>query len=547
MLRALSLLLVVQLCVAQQLEWPKQYTAKGHIILPYGEIVEPFTAYVDMSGKGRSRIDYYGGSAIDLNLGDQGQHGTIFKIAYETTQEFANVMTCFGVPGVVGAPVTPQGVLPDISMYKYATDLMYNGVMSEVYMSSNTEEEKNNNYTLIVRKDSKNPITLRFVGFDRLFNSYYDEYVIEYSDFETTLDATVFDYASKFTCKGFPGPGVTLPMIENPMFEFVGASGYEEKHRSYKVDSDFEEFKGHHSRKYESEGEEVKRKTHFRHNHRYIHSMNRRDLPYKLGVNHLTDLADGEISRMRGYRHTPNSPRGTLYKPSISDVPQNYNWRLRGAVTPVKEQGLCGSCWSFGTTGTLEGSQFIKNGMKNLKAFSEQSLIDCSWGYGNNGCNGGESERAYKWIIENGCIPTEESYGGGKFLMQDGFCKVNESECGARISMYVNTAPGNETSLMMAIAERGPISVAIDASHKSFNFYSHGVYYEPACGNGVDNLDHQVLAVGYGTLTPGDPDSDYWYIKNSWSTHWGNDGYVLMSRKNNNCGVTTDASFAILN
>ncbi len=119
--------------------------------------------------------------------------------------------------------------------------------------------------------------------------------------------------------------------------------------------------------------------------------MNRRDLPYKLGVNHLTDLADGEISRMRGYRHTPNSPRGTLYKPSISDVPQNYNWRLRGtttgcnyysfvllvtclpspvilgAVTPVKEQGLCGSCWSFGTTGTLEGSQFIK--VRGLKYF----------------------------------------------------------------------------------------------------------------------------------------------------------------------------------
>lgn len=134
---------------------------------------------------------------------------------------------------------------------------------------------------------------------------------------------------------------------------------------------------------------------------------------------------------------------------------------------------------------------------------SEQALVDCSWGYGNNGCDGGESERAYQWIIKNGCIPTEESYNGGVYLMQvswcccvsmwtiviwfqDGYCQVNKSQCGAKLSKFYNTPSGNTSALVSTIYEKGPISVAIDASHRSFSFYSHGVYYEPECGEFYD-------------------------------------------------------------
>ena len=211
---------------------------------------------------------------------------------------------------------------------------------------------------------------------------------------------------------------------------------------------------------------------------------------------------------------------------------------ISGAVTLVKDQGICGSCWSFGTTGTIEGSYFMKTGQ--LITLSEQSLVDCSWGYGNNGCDGGESERSYQWIIDNGCIPTEDSYG--LYLMEDGYCHVNASVCGASLSSFKNVPSGNITALVAAIYEVGPISVAIDASHKSFSFYANGVYYEPACGNTPDDLDHQVLAVGYGTMNS----KDYYIVKNSWSPLWGMDGYVLMSRKDNNCGVATDASYGII-
>lgn len=224
---------------------------------------------------------------------------------------------------------------------------------------------------------------------------------------------------------------------------------------------------------------------------------------------------------------------------NAAQIPTFYNWRIRGAVTPVKDQGICGSCWSFGTTGTIEGSYFIKH--KALKELSEQALVDCSWGYGNNGCDGGESERAYQWIIDHGCIPSSDSYGA--YTMQDGRCMVNASVCGAKLSKFHNTPSGDIDTLMSAIYENGPISVAIDASHKSFSFYSDGVYFEKDCGNGVDDLDHQVLAVGYGILDDV-PGQEFWLIKNSWSTYWGMDGYVLMSRKDNNCGVATDASYA---
>lgn len=151
-------------------------------------------------------------------------------------------------------------------------------------------------------------------------------------------------------------------------------------------------------------------------------------------------------------------------------------------------------------------------------------------------------------------------------LYQNGFCHVNSSELTAQIQSYTNVTSGDALALKLALFKNGPVAVNVDASHRSFVFYSYGVYYEPACGefhfnlftfvlllpspwhilalpgNTTDDLDHAVLAVGYGNLN-GEP---YWLIKNSWSTYWGNDGYILMSMKDNNCGVTTDATYVTL-
>ncbi len=155
---------------------------------------------------------------------------------------------------------------------------------------------------------------------------------------------------------------------------------------------------------------------------------------------------------------------------------------------------------------------------------SSQALVDCSWISGNTGCDGGNDYLAYQWLLQynGGRIPSEVSY---PYLMANGVCHADRAATGATITGFVNVTSGDEAALQDAVANKGPISISIDASHDSLSFYASGVYYEPACGNGVNDLDHTVLLVGYGTMN----NQDYWIVKNSWSTHWGGTSCV--------CGV----------
>jgi len=214
-----------------------------------------------------------------------------------------------------------------------------------------------------------------------------------------------------------------------------------------------------------------------------------------------------------------------------SALPASVDWRTRGVVTGIKNQGQCGSCWSFSTTGSVEGAHALHTG--TLTSLSEQNLVDCSTAQGNQGCDGGLMTDAFQYIISNGGIDTEASY---PYTAADGTCHYNAANCGSTLAAYVNVASGSEADLQAKVA-LGPTSVAIDASHNSFQLYSGGVYYEPSCSSTA--LDHGVLAVGYGT-TGG---QDFWIVKNSWGSSWGLSGYILMSRnRGNNCGIATMAS-----
>lgn len=271
--------------------------------------------------------------------------------------------------------------------------------------------------------------------------------------------------------------------------------------------------------------------------HNFLHSLGLKT--FKLGVNQFADLELKEfLSQMTGYRAgNRTSRRGSTYlSPNVPfTLPSSVDWREKGYVTPVKDQGQCGSCWAFSATGAVEGQHFRKTG--KLVSLSEQNLVDCSGGkYGNQGCNGGLMDAAFKYIKENGGIDTEESY---PYEAKDGECRFNPSNVGATVSGYTDVPPG-EDKLQEAVANVGPVSVAIDAGHSSFQLYHSGVYDEPQC---TSNLDHGVLAIGYGT----EDGKDYWLVKNSWGLKWGDQGYIKMSRnKRNQCGIALMASYPLV-
>lgn len=518
---------------------PARYHVIGEVYLPYGEIAEPYEAWVDMSA-GKSRIDYYGGMAKVINRQHVGGFGTMFKIVpLPEVKEH-----CFHIPGMKGAEVIPQPLFPDLSNFTYVgpAPLPNTHEMGDLYYKNYSVGVKKNEYLFFMNPTTKAPVAFYFKGYDELMGSHYDQYYFTYTKMDTSFDDSVFDIYKDMNCTDFPGPGLAHPMHGNPVFELVGTPQHGEDVQTSQTEKEFTAFKHKHNKQYQDETEEFKRKNHFRNNLRYINSHNRKGKSYSLAVNHLADMSDEERGVMLGYRYTKEGrDKIPTYNPTVdpSAIPVFVDWRLQGAVTRVKDQGICGSCWSFGSAETLEGSYFIKH--NDLIEFSQQALMDCSWKYGNNACDGGEDFRSYQWILDHGCLPTAESYG--QYLMQDGSCHADKAQCGVSITNYTLVKPGDEMALQQAIYEKGPISVAIDASHKPFGFYANGVYYDEACGNKPDDLDHAVLAVGYGQFSSSE-NEQYWIIKNSWSTYWGNDGYILMSRKNNNCGVATAASFA---
>lgn len=317
------------------------------------------------------------------------------------------------------------------------------------------------------------------------------------------------------------------------------------------VKEEWTAFKLQHRKKYDSESEErIRLKIYVTNKHKIAKHNQRFDLGqerYRLRVNKYADLLHEEfVHTLNGFNRSgsTNMLKGvhieepvTFIEPANVELPTTVDWRKKGAVTSVKDQGTCGSCWSFSATGALEGQHFRKTG--KLVSLSEQNLVDCSGKYGNNGCNGGLMDYAFTYIKDNGGIDTEKAY---PYEGIDDTCHYNPKAVGATDKGFVDIPQGDEDALQKAVATMGPVAVAIDAGHESFQFYSEGVYYEPNCS--AENLDHGVLAVGYGTDEDG---QDYWLVKNSWGATWGEKGYVKMARnRDNHCGIATSASYPLV-
>ncbi|KAH9400498.1 hypothetical protein TYRP_002064 [Tyrophagus putrescentiae] len=515
------------------------YVVTGQILLPYAEIVEPFTAYYSADAN-KSRIDYYDDLMQTVQRPDINQ---FYKLAYMVNGDGDAVRVCFNMAGTTLSPVSVQGVLPDLSNFQLKAKGVCRKLSSKVQAEGDCEAweyrvtygQKDNKYLFILRRDSQNqpiPIYYLMFGYDSLLGSHYDKYEVIYDlgSYKTgPIDPKVFDIYMPYKCTGFPGPGHQNVALMNPMREFIHGD------RTH-IDQSFDEFMAKHNKSYVGKDELSIRAKNYLHNYRYVMSENRRSFSFKVGINHLADRSDDELRVLRGRQNSNTTFNGAMTfdksKYDLSKVPANWDWRLLGAVTPVKDQAICGSC----TTGTIEGVYFVKTG--NLLRLSQQQLIDCSWSEANNGCDGGEDFRSYEYIMKVGGISTEDAYG--PYLGVDGRCHDKAVKKAVKVTGFYNVTQYDPEAMRVALFNNGPVTVSIDASQKSFTFYSHGIYYDPKCSS--KDLDHSVLAVGYGELKG----EKYWLIKNSWSTYWGNDGYVLINQKNNNCGVLTDATFPVV-
>ena len=300
--------------------------------------------------------------------------------------------------------------------------------------------------------------------------------------------------------------------------------------------SHFTNFQEKFAKKYENVQELESRFAIFRENFYNIVTHNAdRSQNFTMGVNQFTDLTPEEFKAqmIRGLKAPVGSFGCGTFSNSASGAPASIDWRTKGAVTTVKDQGQCGSCWTFSSTGAMEGAWAITKGQ--LIDLAEQELVDCAGlKYGSAGCSGGQMEGAFKFIIENGqCAASSYPY-----TAKDGSC--HSCTAVAHASSCYDVKPNDQLSLKAAVAKQ-PVAVAIEADTKYFQSYSSGVLTSSSCGT---SLDHGVLTVGYGEENC----QKYWLVKNSWGTSWGDQGYVKIGRSEstNNagiCGIAMDPSF----
>ncbi|KAG6407078.1 hypothetical protein SASPL_130060 [Salvia splendens] len=295
-----------------------------------------------------------------------------------------------------------------------------------------------------------------------------------------------------------------------------------------------------HGKTYNSKDEWNMRFGIYQSNLKFIEFVNAQNLSYKLTDNEFADMTNFEFqTTYLGYKRKGHwLPQNQQHSYNVGNyaIPSSIDWRKKGAVTRIKNQDSCGSCWAFSALGAVEAINQIKTG--NLVSLSPQELVDCNFGLDNHGCSGGIMEKAYEFMMLNGGISSDEDY---PYKGRQGLCNpIIARKIAASITGYVRIPERNETAMQAAVA-RQPISVAIDASASEFQLYADGVF-TGSCGK---KLNHGVLVVGYGK----DKGVGYWIVKNSWGTGWGNKGYMKLHRgssdKRGVCGVAMESSYPV--
>eukprot|EP00033_Pygsuia_biforma_P000298 GCRY01000365.1.p1 GENE.GCRY01000365.1~~GCRY01000365.1.p1 ORF type:complete len:521 (+),score=130.25 GCRY01000365.1:46-1563(+) len=481
---------------------PSQYTLTANVLLPYAGVNEK----VDIAYDGvnnRMAVSFY-----------NGQDGFIYRYDINTVYQLytrVNKRLCVKKTAS-GSPSDLVHIIPDLTQYKHLGLVPFPDMLTNHYQNVVVNGSKTNVYDFYVAvNNSFTPYKFEMnPGYNIVWGSHFDQYVVSFTDFKPSVDAYVFDHL--------------IAECQNAEESAVEPRGLSQLRYFF---PDF----------HVSAARDV--------NEDFISTINNDEaLSFTATHNKFSHMHEHEFRNMmlpkRGHS-TPMKAK-TFVAPEGIAIPDSWDWREHGAVTPVKDQGVCGSCWTFGTIGTIEGAYYLKTG--RLERFSEQYIVDCIWtgdlAYTGNdptnlGCDGGQQWLALEQIIHTRGVPLEREY---PYSMQDGVCQSVAPK--VVVTDYYNITFGSEEDLKKMIFLHGPVTISINVP-TSMMFYADGVYNDPKCKNGIDDLEHAVLAVGYGS----ENGKDYWIVKNSWSTHWGDQGYIKMARNQNNlCGVASGASVA---
>lgn len=402
------------------------------------------------------------------------------------------------------------------------------------------------NYTLTVTKEGV-PKTLDIWGINPYTGGHFDHYIATYSGFkaEKAVDSVfeappLCETSTSHSLAG--GARGTLPGdMRKEILAWLPAAHY--------GDTEYDKHVQLYGKRHSSHSEYITRRQIFDENSRFVKEWNRGQESHKnahvLELNHWGDVSAREYAthlegNRRQRREWAAKGRGpyVYHQPTLARhmLPRTVDWRGSPADSPVKNQAACGSCWAFGAVGALETAYYRSTGEQRL--FSEQNLVDCSWDIpdgelSNKGCYDGYEQIAFEYVWRTGGIAAGVDY---PYIGVSGFCNTSVplTKMSNGTTVYVR---GGEQGLMEALVTKGPMPVAVDAGHESFRFYKSGIYNNTACTTKpVTDLDHAVLVSGYGE----EDGSKYWIVKNTWSSHWGEGGYIRIAREPADCGIATE-------
>jgi len=535
-------------------KFPDQYSAVLMVKMPYIGLEMPLRVLTTSRGQ---RIEYFNGLQIDTS----NAKGT-FKLVFNN-----GARDCRFSPSSAGPKMLQEGrvtggewkavpFFPDLSQYKLAGEELVGGTMCQKFtmdQTHGTEGTMDDHISFYWDPLLEMPVRWHQHARFTIFGSHTDEYIVEYYSLQkqAPLDAEL----------ALPEKCDVPTKTKNSFVQIAGLmTAAHHTRAAVNVDSDslFETFLQQHGKSYAPD-EHALRHSIFLKNIQTVRELNHRHAgKATFKGNRFLDLTREEVLRFRGgknsgssrERRSPEHQRFVrVHEPAglrASERPRNFDWRTArpGSVSPVKDQGFCGSCWTYGGTGPVEAMHAIQTG--NLLELPEQFMLDCAWtngtgeSGGNFGCDGGDSDIGALEIVRKygGVIPTARAYGN--YLNINGYCKdIRNMEVGAKITGWVDIKDRDEEGLLDAVATKGPVNVNIMVPDEMV-YYDTGVLNVESCKHNKTQIDHAVMMVGYGTDVHG---TDYYVVRNSWSTYWGDQGYIKVARGENDCAIASDAGY----